>query len=614
MEVKSDSQEVNQDQQPKDGSSESALKSVEIGSELIIKSAEKAVEGDSFASNTIKIVGLKGNVVFATVEGIQDVKEGMSIDDAAVKAVGKITGSLIGGGLGAIGGGGFESVPLSVFLSLKGGEIGGEGFLNAWRHLKNNYAPKTAGLLGGGLIHFDPLVINLDGNGIKLINIDKSNAMFDLTGSGFANKTGWVSSGSAFLVMDRNNNGKIDDISEMFGNNKESGFQALAAYDTNKDEKIDSSDPIFNSLKLWQDKNGDGITENGELISLSDAGIKSISLNTTSTNINQEGNTITDVGSVEFNNGQTTQIADVNFQLNRLYSYYNKDVELNPEIINLPWVKGYGFMPDLPIAMSLDNTLLQMVKDTVSESDLTKLEGEFEKIIFRWAGVENVSDKDIGVSWAILNGDDKVNRLLHFDGGITLSYEQVGALEKFSGMTPEQYNDGIRHASGKNLLDAWNTMFQGLFTRFVVDSGLLKGVLPASYDFFTDSISLDNKFDMNAYNAQIEKMFGSQDINQINLALISVMTLKEANFLDSKFTESLYSELYNNISKISSSPYARFVLTGVIWRTSGDDALYGGDGNDTLIGGPGNDTYVFSNGDGQDTVYIFTLILLIRNW
>ena len=45
---------------------------------------------------------------------------------------------------------------------------------------------------------------------------------------------------------------------------------------------------IFNSLKLWQDINGDGITENGELISLSDAGIKSISLNTTSTNINQE--------------------------------------------------------------------------------------------------------------------------------------------------------------------------------------------------------------------------------------------------------------------------------------------------------------------------------------
>jgi hypothetical protein len=46
----------------------------------------------------------------------------------------------------------------------------------------------------------DPLVIDLDGDGIKLVNINKSNAMFDLTGSGFANKTGWISSGDAFLL------------------------------------------------------------------------------------------------------------------------------------------------------------------------------------------------------------------------------------------------------------------------------------------------------------------------------------------------------------------------------------------------------------------------------
>jgi hypothetical protein len=44
------------------------------------------------------------------------------------------------------------------------------------------------------------LVIDLDGDGIKLVNINQSNAMFDLRGSGFANKTGWISSGDAFLV------------------------------------------------------------------------------------------------------------------------------------------------------------------------------------------------------------------------------------------------------------------------------------------------------------------------------------------------------------------------------------------------------------------------------
>ena len=58
-------------------------------------------------------------------------------------------------------------------------------------------------------------------------------------------------------------------------------------------------------------------------------------------------------------------------------------VILNPEIVGLPWVKGYGFMPDLPIAMSMDETLLQMVKDAVEETGLAKLKEKFEKIIFR---------------------------------------------------------------------------------------------------------------------------------------------------------------------------------------------------------------------------------------
>ena len=58
---------------------------------------------------------------------------------------------------------------------------------------------------------------------------------------------------------------------------------------------------------------------------------------------------------------------------------------------------------------------------------------------------------------------------------VWISYEQVGAIEKFVGATPEEVIDGIRHRSGQYLLEAWNTMFQGLFTRYVVDAGLMEG-------------------------------------------------------------------------------------------------------------------------------------------
>ena len=198
----------------------------------------------------------------------------------------------------------------------------------------------------------------------------------------------------AFLVWDRNNDNRINDISEMFGNANQSGFKALALYDTNRDGRIDAFDDVFKNLKLWQDRNGDGRTDEGELLSLSDVGIKSINLNTTQTNINQEGNTITEVGSVEFEDGTKTQAGNVNFELDRLYSYYNREVKLNPEIVGLPWVRGYGFMPDLPIAMSLDETLLNMVKDAIAEPDLTKLKEKFEKIIFRWAGMVGKEEKE----------------------------------------------------------------------------------------------------------------------------------------------------------------------------------------------------------------------------
>ncbi len=155
------------------------------------------------------------------------------------------------------------------------------------------------------------------------------------------------------MVWDRNSNGRIDDISEMFGNEKDSGFKALALYDTNRDGKIDAFDDVFKNLKVWQDRNGDGRTDEGELMSLSNVGIKAINLNTTHTNINQGGNQITEVGTVERTDGTKTQAGNVVFELDRLYSYYNLEVELNPEIIGLPWIKGYGFMPDLPIAKLL---------------------------------------------------------------------------------------------------------------------------------------------------------------------------------------------------------------------------------------------------------------------
>ncbi|MCA9226811.1 MAG: hypothetical protein KDA47_14415, partial [Planctomycetales bacterium] len=160
-----------------------------------------------------------------------------------------------------------------------------------------------------------PLVIDLDGDGIELITLSQSRAFFDLEGDGMAQHTGWVAPDDALLAIDRNNNGTIDDGTELFGNTNgfEEGFRALSEYDSNLDGVIDADDQAFGQFLLWQDLDGDGRVSDGELSTAASRGLTSIPLNFTATNYTLNEALISGEANVTWASSGQTKIVDAWF-------------------------------------------------------------------------------------------------------------------------------------------------------------------------------------------------------------------------------------------------------------------------------------------------------------
>ena len=165
-----------------------------------------------------------------------------------------------------------------------------------------------------------PIIISLDNGSLQLTSA-QDGVLFDLTADGVRAQTAWTQgeADDAFLVLDRNENGTIDNGSELFGDatpqpirdpSQRNGFEALAVFDDslsggNEDGFLDENDAIFGELQLWIDTNHNGISEVEELQSMSDAGVHSFDLSyRSSSRVDAHGNELRFYSSVLMTRGR----------------------------------------------------------------------------------------------------------------------------------------------------------------------------------------------------------------------------------------------------------------------------------------------------------------------
>ncbi|MFA7275357.1 MAG: calcium-binding protein [Pseudobdellovibrionaceae bacterium] len=484
-----------------------------------------------------------------------------------------------------------------------------------------------------------PLVLDLDNDGIELTSLTGTGAVYwDLDADGMREASGWVTGGDGLLAIDLNADGIINDNSELFGNteNVSNGFGKLGSYDSNGDGQITAADAAFSLLKVWVDENGNGYSEEAELHTLTELAITSISLAYTDTTITNNGNTIKELGTF-VQNGTTKSIVDAWFAYDDVNTVYNGDYTLDVRTLFMPTLRGYGNLPDLHIAMSLDNTgtgnLLDLVAGLASHDFAsifdagTNAGGVVRGVMMRWAGVDDVDPASRGPNvdaqeLAFLEklvADDFIQR------GSNLPREQAGDMlsSAFDQAFDNFYARIMAQTSAGEIFEGtWN--YDPVLDSFSGITGLAQDKLDA---LTLDAAGLASTSERGAFwsnvlrmvdtavgvtnlsvpeqtalNTAIENSDTALDMNALLTDLsaeVPVTTLTGTTGVDT-LTGGVTRDLIlaNSGNDTLSGGLERDELHG----DAGNDSLTGGASSDLLIGGYGNDTYVYNVGDGVDTI------------
>ena len=393
----------------------------------------------------------------------------------------------------------------------------------------------------GGL---PPVVLDLDGDGVRIEPRTGSNVFFNADGDSAIERTSWVGSGDGLLAIDPDGDGKITKADEIAFANltadpNDTDLEALATlYDGNGDHKLDAADGVWGQLRVWADGNRNAVTDGGELKTLAQQGITSISLiSDRNTFTLPDGSRINGFGSF-VRNGVTHTLADATLSFesngfsrsteNEKTLYTSQDGATVKTYYDTANASGYGpsgLMLVMPGNTTYDGVLGGQYRDVVN------LRYEIDPVVLYGAAEDD--ELSGGVGNDVLDGGLGKDVLRAGMGDDTIYFDS----EDFEVQGGPGYDTGIL------------TFSLGGYTIRLSDKGLESFISSSGHD----TIAADTTNTVVYVDGR-----GGDD------------TIHGGSFGD--------------------------MLTG----GTGNDTLHGNGGNDLLVGGADNDTLY--GGDGEDVL------------
>ena len=455
----------------------------------------------------------------------------------------------------------------------------------------------------------------MDGDGVETVGLS-ADVYFDLDNNGFAEKTTWVASDDALLVLDRNADGTINNGGELFGTETllangqfaANGFEALADLDENHDGKIDANDSAYTSLNLWRDLNQNGISDEGELATLAASGVTSIGLTFEQSDfVDANGVGHRELGEYTLADGTNNAVSTLWFDSDRRFTVatdiqMGANIEISAEIAALPDMVGFGNLYSLHQAMARDESgvLQALVTSFVTENDPEVRKQLVGEILIVWAGQEDVvagsrggfmDAQQLGILETVWGErlSEQANPGSRYANILNPIYQQFASNVYYHLVKNTQLNAefDLTYFTKNSVTGEWSVNFSEVIP-YLIDQLLVDPDAYAAkfidYLYAIDGVDpYQHKFSQQ-FNQEVELAMGELDQDEFDL-VASVIRHGDDNLSGS-----------DNADVIAS-----YAGNDVVHGLGGDDQIDGGAGNDRVFGGAGDDQV---NGDeGDDIVY-----------